>query len=117
MKGEKMSIDVVHVAEDGEVVENPLVILLKSPIKWEGKTYDRIDLTCLEDIKAADMIAVNRRLNRNGNVDFLQEMTLEYALNLSARAMGMPVEFLESLPPSVAMRIKNHVTGFLYRQE
>lgn len=117
MKEEKMGIDVVNVAEDGEVIENPLIINMRNPVKWEGKTFDRIDLTCLEDIKAADMIAVNRKLNRNGNVDFLQEMTLEYALNLSARAMGMPIEFFESLPPAVAMGIKNRVTSFLYRQE
>mgnify|MGYP005800307659 CR=1 FL=1 len=89
----------------------------KKPYVFEGKSYSAIDLSGLENIRAADMIAVNRLLNRKGNVDFLQEMTLEYALNIAAKATGKPIEFFEQLPPYAAMQIKNRVTGFLYRQE
>ncbi len=115
-----MSGDIVNVNEDGgitEVEEGFLIISLKHPIKFENQQYDKIDLTCLYDIKAADMIAVNRKLNRNGNVDILQEMTMEYALNLAAVASGKPIEFFEQLPPYAVMQIKNRVTGFLYGRE
>ncbi len=104
--------DVIDDIEDGLYR-----VTLKKPYIFEGKSYSAIDLIGLQDIKAADMIEVNRLLNRKGNVDFLQEMTLEYALNLAAKATGKPIEFFEMLPPYAAMQIKNRVTGFLYRQE
>ena len=104
--------DVIDDIEDGLYR-----VTLKKPYIFEGKSYSAIDLIGLEDIKAADMIEVTRLLYRKGNVDFLQEMTLEYALNLAAKATGKPIEFFEMLPPYAAMQIKNRVTGFLYRQE
>lgn len=108
----KNEVDVIDDIEDGMYR-----VTLKKPYVFEGKSYSAIDLSGLENIRAADMIAVNRLLNRKGNVDFLQEMTLEYALNIAAKATGKPIEFFEQLPPYAAMQIKNRVTGFLYRQE
>ena len=108
----KNEVDVVDDIEDGMYR-----VSLKKPYMFEGKSYNVIDLSGLQDIKAADMIAVNRLLNRKGNVDFLQEMTLEYALNTAAKEAGKPIEFFELLPPYAAMQIKNRGTGFLYGQE
>ena len=68
----KNEVDVVDDIEDGMYR-----VSLKKPYMFEGKSYNVIDLSGLQDTKAADMIAVNRLLNRKGNVDFLQEMTLE----------------------------------------
>ena len=119
MKEEK-NTDIVKMDESGEmqeVIEDGFLrVTLRKPVSFEGKQYEKIDLSGMEEITAADMIAVNRMLNRKGNVDFLQEMTLEYALNLAARATGMPIEFFENLPPYAAMQVKSRVTGFLYGQ-
>ena len=94
-----------------------LIIELKSPVCFEGKTYEKIDLTGLRDIKAADMVEINRRLSRNGNVDSTQEVTLEYALNLANTATGLPLEFFNQLPPYAAMAVRKCVVGFLYNPE
>lgn len=112
-----MEKEEIVVNENDEIEDGALLITLKKPIHFEGKQYSRIDLSGLENIRAEDMVEVNRRLNRKGNVDFLQEMTLEYALNLAAVACQMPVEFFMELYPWEAMQVKNRVTGFLYRQE
>ena len=40
---------------------------------------------------------------------------MEYALNLAARAAGLPVEFFEQLKMSHAMKVKRCVAAFLYR--
>lgn len=93
------------------------VIILKKTIAFEGKRYEKIDLSGMDDIKAADMIVVNRRLSRNGNIDVMQETTLEYALNIANIATDIPIEFFEQLPPYAAMEIKRRVTAFLYGQE
>ena len=97
--------------------KNPYVIELKKPITFEGKQYGEIDLTGLENIRAADMIAVNRELTRVGNSDLNQEWTLEYAYHLAARASGEPIEFFEQLMALPAMRVKNCVSSFLFSQE
>ena len=88
---------------------------LKNPVTFEGKEYDKIDLTGLEDIRAADMIAVNRRLSGMGS-DTFQENTMEYALYLAAEAASLPVEFFLQLKANIAMRVKSCVMLFLFRQ-
>ncbi len=97
-------------------VENLWVIELKNPIRFEGQTYNKIDLNGLHEIKAADMIAINRRMSRNGNIDQTQEVTLEYALNMANLVTGLPLEFFDQLPPNVAMAVRGRVINFLFRQ-
>lgn len=65
--------------------EEKLVIELTKEYMFEGKKYTKVDLTGLNNLTAEDMIAANRVLSRNGNVDFLQEMTLEYACVLASK--------------------------------
>lgn len=103
--------------EDGKSEAEELIIKLSKPVVFENKTYYEIDLTGLNEISAADMVTVSRRLNRSGNMDVVPEMSLEYALNMAAESAQMPVEFFMKLKPSVAMKVKGCVTNFLYRQE
>ncbi len=97
--------------------EDDLIIRLKKPVNFEGESYDKIDLNGLHEIKASDMVSINRRLSRSGNIDTNQEFTLEYALNMANVATGLPIEFFDQIPPYAAMAVKNHVTGFLFRRE
>ncbi len=97
--------------------DNDMVVMLKKPIEFEGERYDRIDLAGLHDVRAADMVAINRRMARNGNTDVNPELSLEYALNMANIATGLPLEFFDQLPPYAALAVRNRVTGFLFRQE
>jgi hypothetical protein len=106
------AVDVIN--SDGEVVDNPMVIILRKPYTYEGKTYEKIDLSGLDNLTADDMIAASRVLDRSGSFSFLPEMTVEYACVISARATKLPIEFFKGLPPKDAMKLKNRVTGFLY---
>lgn len=114
---ETTDVVVVDNKDDIEVVESQLLIDLSKEYTFEGEKYSKVDLRSLYDITGADMIAVNRQLSRNGNVDFLQEMTLEYAFYLAARATKLPVEFFKGLPPKDSIRVKNRITGFLFGSE
>lgn len=117
MGKERADMEVVQETEvvSGEV-EDFWVIKLKEPIRFEGENYEKINLTGLHDIKAADMVAISRRMTRSGNVDSSPEMSLEYALNMANLATGLPLEFFDQLPPYAAMAIKGRVTNFLFRQ-
>ncbi len=96
-----------------EAEKDSFIISLRNPIDYEGERHDRIDLSGLHEIKAADMITVNRRLTRSGNIDSSQEISLEYALHMAHIATGMPFEFFEQLPPYAALAVKGRVISFL----
>lgn len=116
-KMEKEQGEVVAVEDQmalSGTVENYWIVKLKNPITFEGKVYNEIDLTGLENIKAADMIAINRRMARNGNFAVTPELTLEYALNMANLAAGLPLEFFDQLPPYAAIAVKERVVSFLY---
>lgn len=100
-----------------EVADNPYLVMFKKPVLFEGLSYDSVDLSGLENLSAADMIAVNKTIERGGTVNVLPEMSLEYACLISARATGRPVEFFKALPPKEALKIKNRVTSFLYSED
>ena len=105
-------------AEEDEEDEDSLIIKFKKPYKFEGKEYSEIDLSGLEDLSAADMIAVNKIMNRsNPGIDVMPEVSLEYACNLAAKATKQPIEFFTNLPPKQAMKVKNRVMGFLFGSE
>lgn len=116
-KMEKEQGEVVEVEEQEALngtVEDYWIIKLKNPLKFEGNVYNAIDLTGLENIKAADMVAINRRMSRSGNIAVTPELTLEYALNMANLATGLPLEFFDQLPPYAAIAVKERVISFLY---
>lgn len=100
-----------------EMEDNPFLVFFKKPFTFEGVSYESVDLSGLESLSAADMIAVNKTIERGGTVNVLPEMSLEYACLISARASGKPVEFFKALPPKEALKIKNRVTSFLYGED
>ena len=104
-------------AEDDEEDES-LVLKLKKPYKFEGKEYTEIDLSGLEDLSAADMISVNKYLDRQSSgIQVMPEVSLEYACVLASKATKQPIEFFTGLSPKVAIKVKNRVMGFLFGAE
>lgn len=104
-------------AEDDEDDES-LIIKFKKPYKFEGKEYDEIDLSGLENLSASDMIAVNKYMDRTASgIQVMPEVSLEYACVLASKATQRPVEFFLGLPPKQAMKVKNRVMGFLFGAE
>lgn len=87
------------------------------PYTFEGETYDKIDLSGLDNLTAADMIAANKILDRTGSFTFLPEMSLEYACIIAAKATKLPVEFFKGLHLKEAVKVKNRVTAFFYGAE
>ncbi len=97
--------------------KNPFIVIFTKPFVFEGKSYDSVDLSGLETMQAADMIVVNKIMDRGGNANTMPETSLEYACLISARVSNLPIEFFKSLPPRDAMKIKACVTNFLFLAE
>lgn len=92
-EAKKTEVAVEVLDKDGEVIENEYTVVFNKPYTFEGETYDKIDLSGLDNLTAADMIAANKILDRTGSFTFLPEMSLEYACIIAAKATKLPVEF------------------------
>lgn len=91
-----------------------LVIKFAKPYRFEGKEYTEIDLEALADLTGADLIAVDKLMSRDGiSIEVMPEVKINYACNLAAKALKLPVEFFEGLPAKEAIKVKNRVMGFL----
>lgn len=92
-----------------------MVIKFKKPYHFEGKEYTEVDLSGMDDLTGADMIAVNKIMSRgSAGIDVMPEVSVEYAFYLAARAAKLPVEFFMNLSPRESMKVKNRVMGFLF---
>lgn len=115
-KNEKMlELEAAENAASVDVEEDGMVVKFKKPYHFEGKEYTEIDLSGMEDLTGADMIAVNKIMSRSSaGIDVMPEVSVEYACYFAARAAKQPVEFFTSLPPRELMKVKNRVMGFLF---
>lgn len=95
--------------------EASMLIKFKKPYRFEGKEYTEIDLSGMDDLTGADMIAINKIMSRtSAGIDVMPEVSVEYACHFAARAAKQPVEFFTNLPPKELMKVKNRVMGFLF---
>lgn len=103
-------------ATKGEAAEDgvDLHIKFRKSYRFEGKEYDGVDLSGLEDATANDLVAVERILRKRGIMDPLVEMSPELAALLAARVAGLPEEFFMRLPIHEMVKLKTTVSGFLY---
>lgn len=110
-------------AEETSATENgqddqeiSLVLKFKKPYTFDGKQYNEVDLSGLEDATAKDLEAVGRILEKQGKGmnPATMEMTMGYAQLLANRVTGLPIEFFKNLPAKEAMALKTTVVGFLY---
>ena len=114
---EEKAAAVEQTAEQEDDDDVSLIIQLKKPLVFEGKTYEQIDLTALENLTAADMVAVSKYIGPGvfGRTDMNPEFTLEYALHLAARATKQPVELFMALRPGDGLKVKNRVLNFFFK--
>lgn len=98
--------------------ENGSILLrLSKPYIFEGKSYESVDLSRLNELTLTDMVSVERKVrgtSLSGGSNLLIEMTLIYACHLAATAANLPVEFFLGLPIVDSMTLKGIVTGFLF---
>ena len=109
---EKAATEQPSVQEEEDDVS--MIIKFKKPFVFEGKTYTELDLSALENITTGDMVAVSKFVGGNvfGRTEMNPEFSLEYALNIAARATQMPIEFFMDLRPNDGLKVKNRVLNF-----
>lgn len=102
------------------VVLNPLNLVFKKPVKFEGKEYNSVDLSKLEDWTCDDLVNVAKKFDKATGGDIspmtaiLRESDLAYCQFVAAEASGMPIEFFKQLPAREAGPLKAMVIGFFH---
>lgn len=96
-----------------EKVEKEGVIVFAKPFTFEGKDYEQIDLSGLENLTGDDLLKADQAYAASGNYSPVPELTLAYALSIAATAAGVPHEFFKRIPGKEALKIKNEVVRFL----
>ncbi len=83
------------------------------PYVFEGKEYNELDLSGLDNLNATDLSIVEKHFVKSGNVDVLKENNITFCLLIAQRATNLPFEFFDNLPIPHATRIKMVVSAFL----
>ena len=94
-----------------EQAERAHVIVLKKPHTWERKEFTEIDLGGLDKLTIRDAIDAQRDLFGQQEVasSLLCETTTAFAMEIAAKASGLPIEFFKMLPINVGRQVKRAV--------
>lgn len=93
---------------------NQLKIDFKEPYTFEGKVYNGIDLSPMEDMTGDDFIRIEKAVRMLGISNLNSETVPEGAFMYAARAANLPLEFFGKLPLVEARKIKVAVINFLW---
>lgn len=96
--------------------QESLVLKLTKPYVFEGKTYEELDLSGLEDVTAGTLESVGRQVSKKnpGINPAILEMSTPFCHMLAGRVAKLPLEFFQRLPAKDGIALKALITNFLY---
>lgn len=91
--------------------ERAHVVVLKKPYAFEKKEYTEIDLGGLDNLTIQDAIEAQRDLFGQQEVasSLLCETTTAFAMEIAAKASGLPIEFFKMMPRAAGRLVKRTV--------
>ena len=95
------------------------MLKLSKPYVFEGRTYEELDLSGLENATAGDLARaakITSKKHKGLNAATL-EMTAEYAAVMGHLVTKLPLEFFERMPAKDAIALKGKVVGFLFNAD
>lgn len=103
-------------ANDGDDEEVDNVVELSVIRAYEGEPIREIDLRGIEKLNAVDLQKIDQLYRNNTKKpSVMPETTVEYALAVAEYLTDLPNFFLRKMPASDALKIKNRVVNFFYR--
>lgn len=109
LEGEVMTEE-VSVVED-----NKFYIRFDKKFNFEGKEYDGIDISKVEDINGKQLLNIEKKYKKLGGEALVQEMDTKYAILVAAEVCGLPMEFFYSLPSRELVKVRMKVMGFYFQ--
>lgn len=91
----------------------PHVLKFSQSYTFRDQPYEEIDLSGLEDMTAADMVAAERYMIGEWIFTPEKEDTLEYNFFIASKFSGLPMQFFMQLKPKDAARLRAMITKFI----
>ena len=94
-------------------------VKFSKPYLFEGKEYDEVDLSGIQDLTIADAIDTQRELFGEQEVaaSILCETTTAFARSIAAKAAKLPIEFFKLMPRGMMKRVAAQVRSYLNAQQ
>jgi len=96
---------------------NEGLVKFANPYTFEGKTYNEIDLSGVENLTTAELIEAEDLLAKTGKMVMVPEISFPYLMVIAAKATNQPQEFFNSLPGTEGIKVKRKVANFLNSAE
>lgn len=109
MAEEKKNVEAMP--EEGAQEKRAHVIKLEKPFMFEQKEYTEVDLGGLDGLTIRDAIDAQRKLldQSEAACSFLCETTTAFAMEIAARASGLPIEFFKTMPRRAGKQVQVEV--------
>ncbi|MGG3448629.1 phage tail assembly protein [Domibacillus aminovorans] len=88
-------------------------ITFSKSYSYEGKEYESVDLSGIENLTGDDLLAADKVFAETGGFAPAPELTLPYAFAIASASANLPLEFFGGLPAKDALKVKNTVVRFL----
>ncbi len=108
---EPVSVENTEVKED----DKKIVIELSKPYVFEGREYNKIDLSGLDGMTIKDAIDIQKQLfnEKQTAAMILAETSTAFARKVAAKASGLPIEFFRFMPRNISRAVQRTVMSYL----
>ncbi len=105
----------IKTVETAQEEERAHIITLKKPYTFERQEYTEIDLSGLDNLTIRDAIDAQKKLFNQNEVatSLLCETTTAFAMEIAARASGLPIEFFKLMPRRAGKQVQAEVVGYI----
>lgn len=100
-----------------DVIDNPLIMKLSKPFRFEGNEYTELDLRELKNYNTEHLLQAQRICEQRGFNSTVPETTLFFSCAISSIACDLPIEFFLRLPIKDAIKLRTRVTSFLFSED
>ncbi len=97
--------------------ESPLIVKLSKKYNLDGKEYDKLDLSGMEDLGAADYFKASKVFAMEGFISSKPEADPQFCCMIAAAATGIPKEEFRHLSMRDAARVKDTVFNFFQQED
>lgn len=106
-----------YINRKGKLNMNNKVVTFSKPFTFEGETYEKIDLSRIEDLTGAQLCNCERQFEQGGSVSALKEMNFEFCMIVAAEVSKLPIEFFKALPAKDGNKIRQVVSTYFFQQD
>lgn len=98
-------------------INNEYYVEFKSPFEWEGKKYDGVDLSGIENLSGKQYCEAVKKFNQSGNIDVILQQNPEFACIIANLVTGLPIEFFYEMPARELNAVKNRVSSYFFGRD